>query len=84
MRTAGRRFDGATRIGSITCTSLQDDGFIEQARSFLHAIAQRQSPSSDLADGWQSLLTNLALLEAADGRRWVEVSRVPGLVSDSS
>lgn len=51
----------------------RDDGFIAQAAAFLTAAEQGQPPASDLIDGWQTLLTNLALLEAADTRRWVDV-----------
>lgn len=54
----------------------RDDGFIAQAASFLAAAEQGQPPASDLIDGWQTLLTNLALLEAADHRRWVDVPPV--------
>jgi predicted dehydrogenase len=51
----------------------RDDLFVKQASLFLDVLAGQATPSCSLAEGEQTLRTNLAILEAADTGRWVSL-----------
>lgn len=51
----------------------RDDLFIRQANSFLDAAEGLSPPLCDLAGGVQTLRVNLAALESADTRRWINL-----------
>lgn len=55
------------------CTLERDDMFIEQARRTLQAIEGAAPVTCTIAEARQTLRVNLAVLEAADNRRWVTV-----------
>ena len=55
------------------CTLERDDLFVDQARRMLQAIEGTGPVTCTLEDGRQTLRVNLAVLEAADHRRWVQV-----------
>jgi predicted dehydrogenase len=57
-----------------SCTLERDDMFIEQARRMLSAVEGTGPVTGTLEEGRQTLRVNLAVLEAADRRRWVDVS----------
>lgn len=56
-----------------SCTLERDDMFVEQARRMLAAVEGTGPVSCTLEEGRQTLRVNLAVLEAADHRRWVEI-----------
>jgi predicted dehydrogenase len=60
------------------CTLERDDLFVEQARRTLQAIAGAGPVTCTLEEGRQTLRVNLAVLEAADHRRWVSVGQARG------
>ena len=52
----------------------RDDGFVAQANQFIDYVESDRRPSCSLEEGVHSLRANLAILEAAEQRRWVDVS----------
>jgi predicted dehydrogenase len=56
-----------------SCTLERDDMFVEQARHTLRAIEGAGPVTCTVEEGRQTLRVNLAVLEAADNRRWVSV-----------
>jgi predicted dehydrogenase len=56
-----------------SCTLERDDMFVEQARRMLAAVEGSSPVTCTLEEGRQTLRVNLAVLEAADHRRWVDV-----------
>lgn len=54
----------------------RDSGFVAQAGAFLDALQRDRPPATSLAEGWQTLRACLAMLTAADERRWVDVEPV--------
>jgi predicted dehydrogenase len=71
-RWLSMRQPGAEWTIEDSCTLERDDVFVEQARRTLEAI--RGGPvTCTLEEGRQTLRVNLAVLEAADNRRWVDV-----------
>lgn len=55
------------------CTLERDDMFIEQAQHTLQAIDGAAPVTCTIAEARQTLRVNLAVLDAADKRRWVAV-----------
>lgn len=53
------------------CRLERDDLFVEQARAMLAAIRGEAPVACTLEEARQTLLANLAILQAADERRWV-------------
>ena len=56
----------------------RDALFVAQANAFLDAVDGTAGPLCPLADGVRTLRVNLAVLAAADGRRWVDVPVTEG------
>ena len=56
------------------CTLERDDMFVEQARRMLQAIEGAGPVTCTIDEARQTLRVNLAVLEAADNRRWVTLS----------
>jgi len=52
----------------------RDTGFIAQANAFLDAVEGKGPVTTSLSEARTTLCTALAILEAADHRRWVDVS----------
>jgi predicted dehydrogenase len=56
------------------CQAIERDMlFTAQANAFLDVLDGRAGPLCTLAEGAQTLRVNLAVLKAADGRRWIDV-----------
>lgn len=56
-----------------SCTLERDDLFIEQARRMLQAIEGSGPVTCTIGEARQTLRVNLAVLDAADNRRWVDL-----------
>ena len=69
------REPGATWDEQASCTLERDDMFVEQARRMLAAVEGASPVTCTLDEGRQTLRVNLAVLEAADHRRWVDVKQ---------
>ncbi len=63
-----------------TFASERDDAFMRQAELFLDCVEGRAPPRCSLAEGVQTLRVNLALLESARSRRWVDLAASPGKI----
>jgi len=72
-RWLAAREPGAAWEVQDSCTLERDDLFVEQARRMLSAVAGTAPVTCTLEEGRQTLRVNLAVLEAADHRRWVDV-----------
>ena len=54
----------------------RDELFIRQANAFLDAVEGRAAPLCSLAEGISTLRTNLAILESAQRRAWINVREI--------
>ncbi|MBX3411988.1 MAG: Gfo/Idh/MocA family oxidoreductase [Pirellulales bacterium] len=70
-----RRGDAAWTVHDLPLQE-RDTGFISQAHSFLDAVEGKSPVMTSLAEARTTLRTALAILDAADHRRWVNVEPV--------
>ena len=59
------------------CSMERDDMFVEQAQRTLHAIEGQGPVTCTLDEARQTLRVNLAVLAAADNRKWIPVTQTP-------